>query len=48
MKNLPDRLNGKLEIPGIQKDDLLTIVLDNLIQILKPYICDGDLHYLHL
>jgi TATA-box binding protein (TBP) (component of TFIID and TFIIIB) len=37
---------GKLEIPGIQNDELLTIVLDNLIQILKPYICDGDLHYL--
>jgi hypothetical protein len=37
---------GKLEIPGIQNDELLTIVLDNLIQILKPYICDSDLYYL--
>ena len=37
---------GKLEIPGIQNDELLTIVLDNLIQILKPYVCDSDLHYL--
>jgi len=37
---------GKLEIPGIQNDQLLTIVLDNLIQILKPHVCDNDLHYL--
>lgn len=37
---------GKLEIPGIQNDELLTIVLDNLIQILKPYVCDSDLYYL--
>ena len=37
---------GKLEIPGIQNDQLLTIVLDNLIQILKPYVCNNDLHYL--
>lgn len=37
---------GKLEIPGIQNDNLLTIVLDNLIQILKPHVCDNDLHYL--
>ena len=37
---------GKLEIPGIQNDELLTIVLDNLIQILKPCVCDNDLHYL--
>ena len=37
---------GKLEIPGIQNDDLLTLVLDNLIQILKPYISDDDLYCL--
>lgn len=37
---------GKLEIPGIQNDELLIIVLDNLIQILKPYVCDSDLYYL--
>ena len=37
---------GKLEIPGIQNDELLTIVLDNLIQILKPYVCHNDLHCL--
>ena len=37
---------GKLEIPGIQNDELLTIVLDNLIQILKPHVCDSDIHYL--
>ena len=28
---------GKLEIPGIQYDELLTVTLDNLITILKPY-----------
>ena len=28
---------GKLEIPGIQYDELLTVTLDNLINILKPY-----------
>jgi len=37
---------GKLEIPGIQNDELLTIVLDNLIEILKPHIFDSNLHYL--
>lgn len=37
---------GKLEIPGIQNDKLLTIVLDNLILILKPYVNKGDLYYL--
>ena len=37
---------GKLEIPGIQNDDLLYIVLDNLIKILKPHICDNKLYYL--
>ena len=37
---------GKLEIPGIQNDDLLIIVLDNLIKILKPYVCNDNLHYL--
>jgi len=37
---------GKLEIPGIQNDDLLSIVLDNLIQILKPHVCDNKLYYL--
>merc|ERR1711966_47548 len=37
---------GKLEIPGIQDDELLTIVLDNLIEILKPHIFDSNLHYL--
>ena len=35
---------GKLEIPGIQYDELLTITLDNLITILKPYVCQ-DLTY---
>ena len=29
---------GKLEIPGIQYDELLTITLDNLITILQPLI----------
>jgi TATA-box binding protein (TBP) (component of TFIID and TFIIIB) len=29
---------GKLEIPGIQNNDLLTITLDKLITILKPHI----------
>ena len=28
---------GKLEIPGIQYDELLTVTLNNLISILKPY-----------
>jgi hypothetical protein len=37
---------GKLEIPGIQNDQLLTNVLDNLIEILKPHVCDSDIHYL--
>ena len=37
---------GKLEIPGIQNDELLTIVLDNLIQILKPYVSDNNMYYL--
>ena len=37
---------GKLEIPGIQNDELLIIVLDNLIEILKPYVCNDNLHYL--
>ena len=36
---------GKLEIPGIQNDNLLIIVLDNLIQILKPHVCNNDLYY---
>ena len=27
---------GKLEIPGIQYDDLLTVTLENLVEILKP------------
>ena len=31
---------GKLEIPGIQFDDLLTITLDKLITILKPLVGD--------
>jgi TATA-box binding protein (TBP) (component of TFIID and TFIIIB) len=31
---------GKLEIPGIQFDDLLTITLDKLICILKPLVGD--------
>ena len=29
---------GKLEIPGIQTDDLLWITLDNLVRILQPHI----------
>lgn len=37
---------GKLEIPGIQNDELLSIVLDNLIVILKPHICNDKLCYL--
>ena len=37
---------GKLEIPGIQNDKLLTIVLDTLIQTLKPYINEGEIYYL--
>jgi len=28
---------GKLEIPGIQKDDLLILVLEKLIELLNPY-----------
>lgn len=36
---------GKLEIPGIQNDDLLTIVLDSLINIIKPYI-NEEINYL--
>ena len=31
---------GKLEIPGIQLDELLTITLDKLITILKPLVGD--------
>ena len=29
---------GKLEIPGIQYDELLTVTLDNLITIIQPFI----------
>ena len=29
---------GKLEIPGIQFDELLNITLDNLIKIIQPYL----------
>jgi len=29
---------GKLEIPGIQFDELLTVTLDNLIDIIQPFI----------
>tara|TARA_B000000475_G_C16002347_1_gene449417 strand:- start:1176 stop:2246 length:1071 start_codon:yes stop_codon:yes gene_type:complete len=32
---------GKLEIPGIQFDELLTITLDKLITILKPLVGDS-------
>ena len=32
---------GKLEIPGIQFDDLLIITLDKLITILKPFVGDS-------
>ena len=35
---------GKLEIPGIQFDELLTITLDKLITILKP-LTNDDLEY---
>ena len=37
---------GKLEIPGIQNDKLLDIVLDNLIKILLPHVCNNNLSYL--
>ena len=36
---------GKLEIPGIQKDDLLDIALDLLIKILSPIADIPDLRY---
>ena len=36
---------GKLEIPGIQSDELLVKVLDNLIDILKPCLGVEDLSY---
>ena len=29
---------GKLEIPGIQYDELLIITLDNLVKVLQPFI----------
>lgn len=35
---------GKLEIPGIQKDDTLYIVLNNLANILKP-LCNKEITY---
>jgi TATA-box binding protein (TBP) (component of TFIID and TFIIIB) len=35
---------GKLEIPGIQYDELLTITLDKLINILKP-LTNNDIQY---
>ena len=35
---------GKLEIPGIQEDDLLYIVLDQLISILEP-LCKKKIQY---
>ena len=37
---------GKLEIPGIQNEELLNIVLDNLIQILLPHVSNKNLCYL--
>ena len=37
---------GKLEIPGIQNEELLNIVLDNLIQILLPHVLNKKLSYL--
>jgi len=37
---------GKIEIPGIQKDDLLYKILDFLVIILKPYVGD-DLKYIN-
>jgi hypothetical protein len=37
---------GKLEIPGIQTDDLLNIVLDNLIEILLPHVANKKISYL--
>ena len=33
---------GKLEIPGIQNDDLLSITLDRLLLILRPLVPDID------
>ena len=35
---------GKLEIPGIQNDDMLIKLLDELVKVLKPHIGD-DLSY---
>ena len=35
---------GKLEIPGIQYDELLTLTLDNLINIFKP-LTNDDIDY---
>jgi len=32
---------GKLEIPGIQKDDLLILVLEKLIELLNPYFSEN-------
>lgn len=31
---------GKLEIPGIQSDNILYEILDNIVNILKPFTCD--------
>lgn len=36
---------GKLEIPGIQYDDLLDITLDKLVSILRPLTTIPDLEY---
>ena len=36
---------GKLEIPGIQSDDVMDIILDRVITILKPYTKES-IHYL--
>ena len=32
---------GKLEIPGIQTDDMLEIVIKMVVQILRPVVCDS-------
>lgn len=37
---------GKLEIPGIQNDELLKVVLEKLVSMLKPILNDYDLNYI--
>ncbi len=35
---------GKIEIPGLQNDEMLNIILDKLLNILKKYL-DEDIHF---